>query len=191
MVRQRECRKPFPWHSGEIDSQCFNLHQGLNYAFSLCNWPIGKVFPDTMYKLQQGLHFINYFVNLALKTQINKYLNYSIVKFEHKLVTQVSWFFLGFANKENAKTSPFPKPIGIWKLSHWYFSKISLHLLAIVTLLHFFLPLSIIVINWKIASFRESWFIFFPKIASLLLLSGLYGGRLLVTALAFYHKLFL
>ena len=142
----------------------------MNYPFPLCNWPIGKVFPNTMYKLQQGLHFISYFVNLALKTQINKYLNYSIVKCEPKLVTQVSWFFWGFANKENAKTSPFPKPIGIWKLSHWYFSKISLHLLAIVTLLHFFLPLSIIVINWKIASFRESWFIFFPlKIASLVL----------------------
>ena len=129
MVRQRECGKPFPWHSGEIDSQCFNLHQGVNYPFPLCNWPIGKVFPDTMYKLQQGLHFISYFVNLALKTQISKYLNYSIVKLEHKLVTLVSWFFLGFANKANARKSPIHKPIEIWKLSHWYFSKISLHLL--------------------------------------------------------------
>ena len=36
--------------------------------------------------------------------------------------------------------------------------------------LHFFLPPFIIVVNWKIASFRESWFIFFPlKIASLVL----------------------
>ena len=85
--------------------------------------------------------------------------------------------------------SPIPKPIGIWKLNHWYFSKISLHLLTFVT--PSFHSSFIIDVNrknnihWRILVHSVPF-----KIPSLVLYFELYVEQLLVKALALYHKFY-